>query len=99
MGEVRGAAEATLGSDVLARQEGCDSGLVESVGGVDAIPADVRCWIRTRRRHGQVHEFVLKHACVAACHFLVEVVGSSYSTACLQWRCDICESQINSKLD
>ena len=34
------------------------------------------------------------YACVAASHFLVEVVSSSRSsTACLQWRCRICGTQ------
>ena len=93
-GEVGGAVEAALGGDVLAQQKIRDGRLVECVGRVDPVPAQVRLWNRAGRgweRRREVDELAVHQPGVAARHVLVEVVGASHSTACLQRRGHICK--------
>jgi hypothetical protein len=79
-GEVRRAVEPALGSDVLAQQEIRDGSLVVRVGGMDAVPAQMRCRARTghgRQRCRQVHKLPIHHPRMPARHLPVEVVLTS----------------------
>lgn len=78
--------------DVLVHLESHNIGLIESVGNVDAILANVRRWVQTWRQFSHIHKLVLKLACEAASHFLIEALGSfslhnmpSMATAHLQY--------------
>jgi hypothetical protein len=68
---------------------------------VDAVPAQMRRWVRARRRRqrrGQVHKLPLKQPRVTASNLLVEVVGTSNPTARTQRRRRICEAKANQQM-
>ena len=80
---------------MLAQQEIRDGCLVECVGRVDPVPAQVRLWNRAGRggeRRREVDELAVHQPGVAARDGLVEVVGASHSAARLQRRGHICQS-------
>jgi len=87
--EIWGAVETARGSDVLPGKKRRDGRLVEGVGWVDAVPAQMARGIRARRQrltHRQVHEFAVHCAGVATSDFLVEVVVAAHAAARRQRR-------------
>lgn len=91
-GEIRWAFEATCRGDVLASEEVSSSSLVQSVGCVDAVPAQVVEGICTRRHTDSGHSVSDIPSTEVV---LVEVVFATLSTACRQWLCHICSFQCN----
>jgi len=92
-GEIWGAVETARGSDVLAGKERRDGRLVEGVGSVDAVPAQMASGIRAsrnRQSRRQVHEFAINCAGVAASDTRVEAVVAAHPAARLQRRRHVC---------
>lgn len=94
-GEIRWAVEAACGGDVLASEEVSSGSLVQSVGCVDAVPAQVVEGIRARRHTDSGNSIGDIPSTEVV---LVEVVFATLSTACRQWLCHICSFQYREQL-